>query len=183
MRFKIVIFSSLVLFATNSFSQEKKDGIISMQLSSNDSMHIITATVTDAKTKKPIKDVAIVFYLKRTFGLMKVGDEASTDTTGIATAAFPATTPGSDASRTLIIIAKVEGNAVINDTSFQILGKAKVAFPTDKVVPRSLMGSRAPWWLIISFWGALGTIYGLFLYVVILIYKIKKASTHSIIKN
>ena len=180
---KIKILIALLAISTGVIAQEKKDGIISMQMSANDSMHVITATVTDANTKAPLKDVAIVFYLKRTFGLMKVGEEATTDTTGVASVEFPITTPGNDSSRTMIVIAKVEDNAVINDTAAQIFGKAKVAFPKDKVVPRSLMGAHAPWWLIISFWGALGIIYGLFLYVAFLIYKIKKASTHSLIIN
>jgi hypothetical protein len=177
---KIKIFMALLTFSTGVIAQVKKDGIISMQMSANDSMHVITATVTDANTKTPLKDVAIVFYLKRTFGLMKVGEEATTDTTGVASAEFPITTPGNDSSRTMIVIAKVEDNAVINDTSFQIFGKSKVAFPKDKGVPRSLMGAHAPWWLIISFWGALVTIYGLFIYIAILMYKIKKAAIHSL---
>ena len=181
MRFKIRIIIALLVLSTAVIAQQKKDGIISLQMSANDSMHVITATVTNAKTKAPLKDVAIGFYLKRTFGLMKVGEEGKTDTKGVASAEFPVTTPGNDASRTLIVIAKVEDNDIINDTSFQVIGKAKIPFPPDKILPRSLMGAHAPWWLIISFWGVLGTIYGLFLYVAILIYKIKKASTHSLI--
>ena len=180
---KMKILIALLTISTGIIAQEKKDGIISMQMSANDSMHVITATVTDIKTKASLKGVAIVFYLKRTFGLIKVGEEATTDTTGVASVEFPITTPGNDSSKTMIVIAKVEDNAVINDTTAQIFGKAKVAFPKDKIVPRSLMGAHEPWWLIISFWGALGIIYGLFLYVAFLIYKIKNASTHSLIKN
>ncbi len=84
MRFKIKTIVALLALSTGVIAQEKKDGFISMQMSANDSMHVITATVTDVKTKAPLKDVAIVFYLKRTFGLMKVGEEATTDTTGVA---------------------------------------------------------------------------------------------------
>ena len=181
MQVKLKILFALLSITSCATAQDKKDGIIALQMSANDSMHIITATVTDASTKAPLKGVAIVFYLKRTFGLMKVGEEATTDTTGIASAEFSIKTPGNDAARTLLVIARVEDNEVVNDTSFQVLAKAKVPFPTDKVIPESLKGAHAPWWLIISFWGALGTIYGLFLYVAILIYKIKKESTHSLI--
>ena len=180
MQTKIKIFVALLTISACAAAQEKKDGIISLRMSSNDSMHIITATIIDANTKAPLKDVAIVFYLKRTFGLMKVGEETTTDTMGIASAEFPVTTQGNDSSRTMIVIAKVEDNAVINDATVQVIAKAKVPFPADKPVPRALIGSHAPWWLIISFFGAVGAIYGLFLYVIILIYKIKKASMHSL---
>ena len=177
---KIKILVALLAFSAYAAAQGKKDGLISLQMGANDSMHVINATVIEASTQAPLKDVAIVFYLKRTFGLMKVG-EATTDTTGVASVEFSIKTQGNDASRTMIIIAKVEDNAVIKDTSSRIFAKAKVAFPADLPVPRSLKGAHAPWWLIISFWGALGTIYGLFLYVAILIYKIKKAAKYSLI--
>ena len=176
---KIKILIALLALSASATAQ-KKDGIISLLMSANDSMHIVTATVKDATTQLPLKDVEITFYVKRTFGLMKVG-EGTSDTTGITSAEFPVNIPGSDASNKLIILAKVEDNDVINDTVFQTTAMSKVKFPKDQPVPRSIIGAHAPWWLIISFTLTVGIVWLLFVYVIYLVYRIKKASSFKII--
>lgn len=170
-----IILLSFLLTLTVAAQDEKINGNIALQMGSNDSMHVITATVTNIATQLPVEDVELTFYVKRTFGLQKVGD-ATTDSTGIVTAEFPATTAGSDSLRSMIVIAKVEDNDVMNDTAFQVITKSKVPFPADKPIPRSIAGADAPWWLVITFTAVAGTVWLLFVYVLYLVYRIKKAS-------
>ena len=164
------------LLSLAASAQDKKHGIIALKINDNDSMHVVTATVTDAAAQLPLKGVEITFYVKRTFGLMKVADGTS-DSTGIVSGEFPITIPASDTSNKLIVLAKVEDNDVINDTTFQTIAQSKVKFPKDVPIPRSIIGAHAPWWLVITFISVVGTVWLLFVYVVYLVYRIKKAST------
>jgi len=175
-----LLITALIL-STVSFAQgSKKDGNINLQLTVNDSMHVVTALVTDAGAKTPLKGVEITFYLKRTFGLMKVGG-GTTDTTGLVSAEFPLNIPASDASGNMRIIAKVEDNNVINDISSQSVTRSLAPFPPDKPLPREMISSRAPWWLVITFTLVVGTVWFLFAYVVYLVRRIKKAAIPKIV--
>lgn len=171
----IITLLSFLLTITVAAQDEKINGNIALQMGSNDSMHVITATVTNIATQQPVKDVALTFYVKRTFGLMKVA-EGTTDTTGTASAEFPINTQGSDSTRNLTLIAKVEDNDAVNDTALQVVIKSKVAFPAVKPIARSIAGSNAPWWLVITFIASVGVVWLLFVYVMYLVYRIKKAS-------
>ncbi|MBY0479685.1 MAG: hypothetical protein K2Q24_18715 [Chitinophagaceae bacterium] len=166
---------SFLLTMTVAAQDEKINGNIALQMGSNDSMHVVTATVTNIATQLPVKDVELIFYVQRTFGLMKVA-EGTTDTTGIISAEFPLDIQGSDSTRKMIFIAKVEENDVMNDTAFQVVIKSRLAFPADKPIQRSIAGAHAPWWLVITFTAAVGAVWLLFVYVLYLIYRIKKAS-------
>lgn len=168
-------FAMSILLSLAVAAQEKKNGIIALNINDNDSMHVITAVITDAVTQLPLKDVEVTFYVKRTFGLMKVADGTS-DSTGIVSGEFPVAVSASDASEKLIVLAKVEDNDVINDTTFQTTAKSKVKFPKDVPVPRSIIGAHAPWWLVITFTLVVGIVWLLFAYAIYLIYRIKKAS-------
>ena len=166
---------SFLLTLTVAAQDEKINGNIALQMSSNDSMHVVTATVTNIATQFPVKDVELIFYVQRTFGLMKIA-EGITDTTGIISAEFPLDIQGSDSTRKMVVIAKVEESDIINDTSFQVIIRSRLAFPADKPIPRSVAGAHAPWWLVITFIAVVGTVWLLFVYVLYLVYRIKKAS-------
>lgn len=164
---------SFLLTMTVAAQDEKINGNIAPQMGSNDSMHVVTATVTNIATQLPVKDVELTFYVQRTFGLMKVTD-GTTDTTGIISAEFPLDIQGSDSTQKFILLAKVEESDVMNDTAFQVIIQSRLAFPADKPIPRSIAGSNAPWWLVITFTIAVGAVWLLFVYVVYLVYRIKK---------
>lgn len=171
----IIILLSFLLTVTVAAQGEKINGNIALQVGSNDSMHVITATVTNSTTQLPVKDVELIFYIQRTFGLMKVA-EGTTDTTGIISAEFPLDIQGSDSSGKMTLLAKVSDNDVMKDTVFQVVLKSKLSFPADKPIPPSIAGAHAPWWLVITFTAAVGAVWLLFVYVVYLVYRIKKAS-------
>ncbi|MBN8718689.1 MAG: hypothetical protein J0H85_04535 [Sediminibacterium magnilacihabitans] len=169
------IFLSLLLTTTVAAQDEKINGNIALQMGSNDSMYVVTATVTNIATQQPAKNVELTFYIQRTFGLMKVAD-GTTDSTGIITAEFPSDIRGHDSSKNFILIAKVEESDVMKDTAFQVSIQSKFPFPADKPIPRSIAGAHAPWWLVITFIAAVGAVWLLFVYVLYLVYRIKKAS-------
>lgn len=177
-----IILLSILLSMTVAAQDEKVNGNITLQMGSNDSMHVITATVTNINTQQPVKDVELIFYVQRTFGLMKVA-EGTTDTTGIINTEFPLNIQGSDSTRNFTLIAKIEDNDVMNDTAFQVVIKSPLAFPANKPVPRSIAGVHAPWWLVITFIASVGTVWLLFMYVLYLVYRIKKASIMKVISK
>lgn len=180
-KYSLMILSSL-LTLTVAAQDEKINGNIALQMGSNDSMHVVTATVTNMATQLPAKDVELTFYVQRTFGLMKVAD-GTTDTTGIISAEFPQDIQGSDSTGKMTVIAKVEDSDVMNDTSFQVVIQSRLVFPADKPMPRSVAGARAPWWLVITFTVVVGAVWLLFVYVLYLVYRIKKASMKVILNN
>ncbi len=166
---------SFLLTLTVAAQDEKINGNIALQISSNDSMHVVTATVTNIATQLPVKDVELTFYVQRTFGLMKVA-EGITDTTGIISAEFPLDIQGSDSTGKMTLIAKVEESDIMNDTAFKVIIHSRLAFPADKPIPRSIAGAHAPWWLVITFTAVVGAVWLLFVYVLYLVYRIKKAT-------
>ena len=178
---KTTILVGLLTITISVAAQEKKDGIISIQMDENDTMHLATATVTDVVSKAPLKDVDITFYVQRLFGLMKVGD-GTTDSTGIVNVQFPKDVRA-DGNGKVIFIAKAEDNDAMNDTAFRVTLKPDAPYIQNKPAPRAIYARYAPWWLIITFALVVGIVWLLFVYVIYLIYRIKKASTAKIIFN
>ena len=166
---------SFLLTTTVAAQDEKISGNIALQMSSNDSMHVVTATVTNAATQLPVKDVELTFYVQRSFGLMDVGN-GTTDSTGIVSSEFPLDIRSSDSSQKIILIAKVEESDVMVDTSSTIVFQSRVPFPVGKSIHRSMAGLHAPWWLVITFTAVVGSVLLLFVYVWYLVYRIKKSS-------
>ena len=177
---KIPVIISLLLLTISVTAQvEKTNGLISIQIKDNDSMHVVTATVTDSITAKSLQKVELTFYVQRMFGLMKTGT-ATTDSTGIATIEFGKNTRADETGK-VIFIAKVEDNDVMNDKIIQLSLKADLPHGLNKPMPRAMIGRYAPWWLFITFTIIVGIISLLFLYVLYLVYRIKKASNLKII--
>lgn len=178
MRYKNIHITLLLLLlatATVAAQDEKINGTISLQINSNDSINVITATVINNANQQPAKDIEVTFYVQRTFGLMKVADGTS-DTTGTITAEFPINIQGSDAKGYYTLLAKVEENEKMNNTTFSTNIKSPLRFPPDKPIPQSIAGSHAPWWLVITFSLVVGAVWLLFVYVLYLVFRIKKAS-------
>ncbi len=175
--FKTLAVALLVsALAQASAQDEKTDGNILLNTAENDSMHTITALVTNAQTKAPLQDVEVIFYLKRTFGLMEIGD-GTTDSTGILSAEFPIDMPGSDTLGNLFVLARVEDNDVMNDTTFQTRLQSKVSFPARTPIGRSMIAPLAPVWLVLAFTLTVGAVWGLMGYVLFLVFKLRKLKT------
>lgn len=177
--FSIVI--SLLLSSLPLSAQEESDkpiGVISMEATLNDSAYIVAATAKEALTDQAIAGAELVFYVERTFGLLQVG-EGTTDSLGAVRVEFKADIPPGDSSGKIIIVAKASDTDAMADTSAQITAPSRLAFPPDVPVPRSMVGPRAPVWLIASFASVMAIVWGLFGYVVFLLYKINRSSATS----
>lgn len=178
------IFSILILLLLTRLplsAQEENDkpiGVISMEATLNDSAYIVAAATTEASTGQTIADAELVFYVQRTFGLLQVS-EGTTDSLGMVRVEFKADIPPGDSSGKIIIVAKASDTDAMADTSAQITAPSRLDFPPDVPVPRSMLGSRAPAWLIASFASVMAIVWGLFGYVVFLLYKIKRNSATS----
>jgi hypothetical protein len=173
---KLKLFTVLLAAGMSAMAQEKKDGLIGLRMSANDSMHTVTASVTDRATKSPLKGVEITFYVQLAFGIMKVGN-GTTDTTGVTSADFPLGIPPGDTLGNLVILARVEDNAVINDTSFRVTLKVKPTFLARSPVTAGLISSTPPFWLEGTFWLIVLLVWGSFAYTLLLIYRIKASSS------
>jgi hypothetical protein len=190
---KLNILIAILAFSIPVFSQNrdtgspdenatKKASVLLLQMGANDTMHMATAILKDAASGEPVKNVDVTFYVQRSFGLMKVGN-GTTDTTGATSVEFPLDTRASDKRQLFKVLVKVEGDDNIRDVTTQAIVKSKIPFPADKPVPRALIGSKAPWWLVISFWGTVGSVWAFFLYALLLVYKIKRSSPYSFNTN
>lgn len=154
-------------------SASKQGATITLQFNDNDSMHVVNATVVDSVTGQPLKEVALTFYVKRSFGLMQVG-EATTDSTGFATAEFKKDVR-SDVEGKVLFIAKIEDNDVVNNTRVQTILKPDAPYAKSVMPERAMFARHAPWWLVITFTSLLGVVWGIFAYIVYLIKKIRNA--------
>ena len=169
----------LLLTMAPMAQDEKKNGRIDLQMTDNDSMHVITATVTDVESARPMQNVELTFYVQRMFGVIKIAN-GTTDTTGIALVEFPKDLRA-DGTGTVIFMTKVEDNDVMNDTAIQMTLKPDFPYLKNKPIPRAMYGHYAPWWLVITFAVIVGTVSLLFAYVLYLVYRIKKASMKKVI--
>ena len=158
------------------FSQtEKRNAIITMQYQKTDSTHVINFDVTDIK-KLPIKDVTINVFVKRMFGMMKMED-VFTDSIGKASLSFSNKLPGSDSLANIFVIAKIEDDKLLKDTSAQIIIKSSIPYQRSQPLERSTFASRAPIWLILAFSILFGGVWLVYLKVISMIRKIKRQGT------
>lgn len=136
---------------------------------------MIFATITDstAGIRKPLSEIAIKLFVKRTFGNLVVA-ETVTGKDGIGYFKFPTDIPG-DSIGTLSLIAKTQGNSKeLISTINEKLGVV--------TKPKNLLEQRAWWninkmapiWLIIAYLSGIAGIGVTVLYILMQLRKIKK---------
>lgn len=143
---------------------------------------IVTAHVFEQidTIRIPATDVDIHFYIARDFGLKQFGDAYNyTDVNGKVTVLFPDDIIG-DANGSVNVIAKIEDNMMykpVLDSSRQTWGKP-LEGSTISSTDRSLFGARdkAPLWLLFLANGILAGVWAFIVWVVIILFKIKKLS-------
>jgi hypothetical protein len=123
----------------------------------------------------PLKDMDVIFYVKRMFGLMKLGEDATvtTDENGLAGIAFPGKIKG-DADGTITLLARVENDENYGTVEAGTVQKWGVPVAmVNNPFPRTLWGIRTPLWMLISFLAAISGIYLTLFYVLYQLYRIK----------
>ena len=139
-----------------------------------DGEHLILATVTIGDT--PIEGVAIGFYVQRTFGLMKLGEDVTLDD-GTAAAPFPEGLPGTSAGE-LAVVAKVlrppEYAGVVAHAL--VLGGAVPHDSTTTRAARALWSPQTPWGLLLTIVILVGIVWSVYLFVIVQLFRLRGAA-------
>lgn len=127
---------------------------------------------------KPVADVAVKLYVKRLFGLLQIGKDITTDESGIASFEFPSDIPLNSDGK-LLVIAKVEEDENYGNLETEI--QTKIGIAKEKVIidkqERSIAGVNAPIYFIVASLVVFAGIWGAIVYVIFLVFKIKKSAT------
>lgn len=154
---------------------------VKIALSANEESKSLTATVYNAdSTKSPIQDADVHFYIKRNFGLLRIGELSNnTGKDGKITITFPEKIIG-DSIGNIVVIAKIENNFLYNDAEVSLIQKWGLVPKTwdEEFNRRELWGSRdkSPLWLIFLANIIIIAVWGVIIFVIYNIFRIKKAS-------
>ena len=124
---------------------------------------------------KPVENVAVSFAIKRTFGMLALGDDKTLDD-GTAAMKFPTDLPG-DAEGNLQVVAQIKAPAEYAGDSVQAsLGGAKKFVADSSPLPRALWSPTAPYELIIPITVLLCGVWSAYAFVVAQIVGIRKGA-------
>lgn len=165
-------------YADTEISGSIKEASIFLKTTISDTIKLIIASVTQVDANgnsTPLKDIDVTFYVKRMFGLMKLGEDATitTDENGKANVNFPGNIKG-DAQGTITILARIENDENFGTVETKALEKwGEPVAAENNPFPRTLWGLKAPLWMLISFLAAVSGISVTLIYVLYQLYKIK----------
>ncbi|MEO6406248.1 MAG: hypothetical protein ABIY51_02755 [Ferruginibacter sp.] len=128
----------------------------------------------------PVKDIEMKLSIKRSLGNLTVG-EAETytaDSTGLASAAFIKDSMPADKAGNIVLVASVEDNDDYGNLAVEkhVSWGKPVISTQNNFWHRSLWstGNRAPFWLLIIALSIIGGVWGVIIYLITQIIKIKK---------
>lgn len=154
---------------------------ISIDTSSDGETKSITATVTELKNGEwlPAKDVELKIGISRLNSLLPVGDEETytTDSTGMVTAEFKKDSMPGDSKGNITLIVKADDNEFYGNISAEKLVPWGVYRKYENNFnQRSLFATRfrSPVWLITIAYSIIAGVWGVLIYLVFQIIKLKK---------
>ena len=153
---------------------------VTIEITTGDEIKSITAFVHSSDpTNLPFQEVDVSFYIKREFGLMRIGQSSNpTGADGKVKVVFPENIIG-DMEGNVTILAKVENSFIYNDAETEVVRKwgDQLVPEYEKFNRRALWGSRdkSPVWLLLVANGIIAGIWGVILYVIYNLFRIKKA--------
>ncbi|MBK7628746.1 MAG: cytochrome c [Bacteroidales bacterium] len=153
---------------------------LKIELTANDVQKTITAFIRSADSlKQPLTEIDVHFYIERDFGLLQLGQETNfSGNDGKVTVLFPDNIIG-DFQGNVTILSKVENSFLYNDATVTVEQKWGMPLKTEDEIfsRRSLWGSRdkSPVWLLLLANGILAAVWGVIIYIIINLLKIKKA--------
>lgn len=180
----VVVFSLPIgLFAQDESTEDAATSTATIKLTFDevDSVKVCRATVT--ADNKPVEGVEVKFFAKRFFGILPLipnGKSIATDENGEAIVDFPKELPG-DCNGTIVVIAKVEEDENYGD--FEAVDSVKwgtiisLAEQEEEWHQRSLSatGDRAPIYLLSAAGVIIVIVWGILMYVIYSLVRIKKA--------
>jgi hypothetical protein len=173
----------IILFSiTTSFAQDK-EAKITLTFEKADSLYVCKALVTSEG--KPVIEVPVNLSVKRLYSNLAIGDAVSTDSTGVATFEFPNDIPSRNGK--LIIFAKIvdDENYMNTEASAEVNWGTIVVSDNANVGERSIAAGRdgAPIYFIISSLLVIGLFWGILIYAVLQVFKIKRLGSLDEIKD
>jgi hypothetical protein len=181
---RMVLVAVLFTFASISKAQDEETEAelemavaeIKLSFSQTDTSKTCKAVVMSGDSA--VKETEVRFYVRRSFSLLPIDKAAETDENGEAFVDFPMDLPG-DENGMLYVVAKIEED----DTYGTVESAAEIKWgvPPEAVEDhwgqRSLSASRdkAPMYLIIVSNLIIATIWGVLIYIIFQVYRIKKA--------
>jgi hypothetical protein len=164
------VFSSSLLAET---ADSNKPEII-LKVTSEDSQKVILATVT--AQSKPLGNVTVSFFVKRTFGNLGIGHDVTLDD-GTAAVPFPTTLPGGVQGKLDVIAVITDPNRYSSVRGEATFGGALIVPHQEDVFPRTLWTPQAPLALILTIAILVAAVWGTYLYVIVQIFRIRKGGT------
>lgn len=153
---------------------------VALELTTGEEIKSITATVLSAdSTKLPLNEVDVHFYVKREFGLMRIGELSNyTGTDGKVKVVFPEKIVG-DSEGNVTLVVKIENNFLYNDNETTAVKKwgTPLLSHEDEFSRRALWGARdkSPVWLLLLANGIIAIVWAVIVYVIYNLFRIKKA--------
>lgn len=144
---------------------------IALSVSKEEGKPTLVATVT--LNGKGLENAKVEFSVERTFGQLLLGQDTTLDD-GTAAAAFPSDLPGGPNGE-LNVRAEIKAPEKYASVRAQArFGGALKFQPENQPFPRALWSPRAPVGLLVTLLVILGTVWGLYAYVVVQLIQIKK---------
>lgn len=153
---------------------------VKLIVTTGEDIKTVTATIMSADSSKlPLNEVDVHFYVKRDFGLMRIGELSNyTGPDGKVKIVFPEKIVGDSAGNVELLV-KVENNFSYNDSESLTIKKWGTPLVTEdeKFNSRALWGARdkSPIWLLILANGIIAIVWTVIVYVIFNLFRIKKA--------
>ena len=170
-------------FIPMSLSAQDGGGELQMTFPVEDSVNKVRVMVLKDGAdgvKEPAAEVEVNVYAKKSFGLLPLGDAQTTDESGEVVYDFPADLPG-DSLGDIIVVAKVVEDENLGDLETQ--GTVRWGLPVkleNTMNKRALWatGRNAPVPLVIMVTGMVAGAWGVIIYIITLLARIRKAGDH-----
>lgn len=118
----------------------------------------------------PVENLDILFYVPRTFSLLKVGKASFVN--GLTSLDFPTTLPGNQLGY-LTLLAKVEDNDVYGNVEVSGTINWGKPLPRLKIIKRGLGDTNAPLWMVYTLIVLLSLVWFHYMYVIFTVFRIR----------
>lgn len=164
----------MILFVTtNSFAQDK-EAKITLTFEKIDSVNVCKALVVSEG--KPVVEVPVNLSVKRLFSNLAIGDAVATDSTGVATFEIPQDIPSRNGKLTIFASIVDDENYMNTEASGEVNWGTIIVSDNSNVGERSISAGRdsAPIYFIVSSLLVIGFFWGVLIYSILQLFKLKR---------
>ena len=164
----------LLALSGSALAQEAARPSITLEPSVEEGKKVLLATVT--LETRPVEGAQVVFYAKRTFGRIKLGQEETLDD-GTAIAPFPDGLPGDQTGKIDVTAEIVAPEQYAGAKADALVDGGVRVIPHADPFPRALWSPRAPIPMLVIFAVLLGGVWSTYLFVLYQLFRIRKDGT------